>query len=229
MQRDAQLLETLGATDPAVLCFYTWKRPTISLGWMQRASELLDLAACKRDGVDVVQRPTGGRAILHEDEVTYSFVGTTACPPFDAGLQATHLLLAECLQRGLAILGVDAELSRPSSDPQRRLIRQPCFSSAGRAELMVHGRKLLGSAQRRSKNAFLQHGSLLLGPAHTRIVDYMMDTSTNDQQASALRSRLQSGTTNLRDLLDEVPDFEALCSALQRGFAERLPVEVITE
>ena len=110
MQRDAQLLETLGAADHAVLCFYTWKRPTISLGWMQRASEHLDLAACERDGVDVVQRPTGGRAILHQEEITYSFASATARQPFDAGLQATHMLLAECLQHGLAILALPVGL-----------------------------------------------------------------------------------------------------------------------
>jgi lipoate-protein ligase A len=227
MRRDAGWLETAGTDNHAVLCFYTWKRPTISLGWMQQASALLDLAACQRDGIDVVQRPTGGRAILHEEEITYSFASTTAQAPFDAGLQATHKLLAECLQRGLGILGVQTELSRPASDPKRLLIRQPCFSSAGRAELMVHGRKLLGSAQRRSQDAFLQHGSLLLGPAHTRIVDYMLETRGDSVKADAARHQLHEATTNLRRILGDAPSFEVLCAALQQGFEQRLQTQAI--
>jgi len=227
MRRDTGWLKTAGADEYAVLCFYSWKRPTISLGWMQRASDLLDLAACKRDGIDVVQRPTGGRAILHEDEITYSFTSATARAPLDGGLQATHRLLAECLQRGLAILGVQTELSRPARDAARLLIRQPCFSSAGRAELMVQGRKLLGSAQRRSRDAFLQHGSLLLGPAHTRIVDYLLETREDAAKRTAARHQLHTGTTNLRSILGEVPSFEVLSAALQEGFEQRLQVQSV--
>ncbi len=73
MRRDAGWLETAATDEHAVLCFYTWERPTLSLGWMQQAAALIDLAACQRDGIDVVQRPTGGRAILHQEEITYSF------------------------------------------------------------------------------------------------------------------------------------------------------------
>ena len=227
MRRDAALLENCPPHVLGVLRLYTWARPSISLGHMQRAEDLLDLQACRNDGIDVVQRPTGGRAILHAEEITYSFVSSTARAPFEGGLQGTHRILAECLQRGLAALGITATLSRPTQDRQRRLLRQPCFSSAGRAEILVDGRKLLGSAQRRTRDAFLQHGSLLLGPAHTRIVDYMVDTSQDAALARALRQRLQEGTTHLAMLLKTVPSFEQLCDALQEGFRTRLQVPTI--
>jgi lipoate-protein ligase A len=195
---------------------------------MQRGADLLDLQACQEDGIDIAPRPTGGRAILHAEEITYAFVGNTTRPPFDQGLQHTHHLLAECLRDGLARLGISTSLSRPSRDPQRQLIRQPCFTSAGRAELLVDGRKLLGSAQRRRRDTFLQHGSLLLGPAHIGIVDYMLETRHDPRQARMLRDRLQTTTTHLGALLSHVPSFEMLCDALQEGFVQRLRPDYIT-
>jgi lipoate-protein ligase A len=226
MRRDAALLDDCARREVAVLRLYTWARPTLSLGWMQQADALVDLDACRLDGVDVVRRPTGGRAILHQEEVTYAFACPTRHAPFDGGLQETHALLAGALRAGLHVLGVQATLSRPTSDPQRRLLRQPCFASAGRAELLVHGRKLLGSAQRRGRDAFLQHGSLLLGPAHLRIVDYLRDTREDRERADALTARLRNGTTHLSQLLPVVPDFDTLCAALVQGFLQELPLRM---
>jgi lipoate-protein ligase A len=223
MRRDLALLDECSRHERAVLRFYTWARPTLSLGWMQDADALVDLQACEHDGIDVVRRPTGGRAILHAQEITYAFASTTRQAPFDCSLQETHDLLARCLQAGLQRLGVQACLSRPTRDPQRRLLRQPCFASSGRAELLVQGRKLLGSAQRRARYALLQHGSLLLGPAHLRIVEYLRDTRHDAVRAAALRRRLQDGTIHLGQLLQPIPDFDALSDALLQGFLQELP------
>ena len=176
MRRDAELLAAQAPGQAPVLRLYTWSPPAVSLGHMQSPVSLLDLAACQAAGVDVVVRPTGGRAILHWEEVTYAIVASSDDTRFGTDLPTCHATIGRCLAAGLGALGIAAELSRPALDPERHLLRQPCFVSPGRAELLVGGRKLLGSAQRRTATAFLQHGSLLVGPAHERLVELLADT-----------------------------------------------------
>jgi lipoate-protein ligase A len=122
-------------------------------------------------------------------------------------------------------MGVECALSRPALDPERRLLRQPCFVSPGRAELLFDGRKLLGSAQRRGRDAFLQHGSLLVGPAHERLVDFLRDTRADPALAAAMRQRLRRDTITLAEILGTAPDFDTLASALVHGFATELDLE----
>ncbi|MFQ5599538.1 MAG: biotin/lipoate A/B protein ligase family protein [Candidatus Krumholzibacteriia bacterium] len=222
MRRDTGLLEAQDEESPPALRLYTWEPAAISLGFMQRAEELVDLDACRAAGIDVVRRPTGGRTILHWEEITYAVVASTRDARFGAHLGAAHAVIGECLAAGLAHLGIATELSRPLRDPQRRLLRQPCFVSAGRSELLVGGRKLLGSAQRRRAQAFLQHGSLLVGSAHVRLVEFLLDTRGDPRLAATMQRRLGRDTTTLGDLLGRRPAFEELTTALVRGFSERL-------
>jgi lipoate-protein ligase A len=219
MRRDAELLTSQALGDGPTLRLYTWNPPAVSLGHMQVPESLLDLGACQAAGVDVVVRPTGGRAILHWEEVTYAIVAGIDDPRFGTDLATCHAVIGRCLAAGLGALGIPAELSRPALDPHRRLLRQPCFVSPGRAELLVKGRKLLGSAQRRTSRAFLQHGSLLVGPAHERLVELLADTRANAGLAAALRDRLASDTVTLQELLGHAPSFATLAAALTHGFA----------
>jgi lipoate-protein ligase A len=218
MRRDGELLRSQARDAPPVLRLYTWSPPAVSFGHMQRAADLLDLEACRAAGVDVVQRPTGGRAVLHWEEITYAVVAGTADARFGTTLRAAHATIGACLAAGLAALGVAATLSRPRLDPERRMLRQPCFASPGRAELLVGGRKLLGSAQRRTPRAFLQHGSLLVGPAHLRLVDLLADARRDPEARAAMRARLAGETVTLREILGREPDFEELASAVEGGF-----------
>lgn len=225
MRRDAELLQGQRHDGDPTLRLYTWSPPAVSLGHMQRAEELLDLEACRAAGVDVVRRPTGGRAILHWEEITYALVASTGDARFGSNLAGAHAVVGECLAAGLRRLGVDSELSRPALDPERRLARQPCFASPGRAELLVGGRKLLGSAQRRTARAFLQHGSLLVGRAHERLVDLLLEARRDPRAAAQMRARLQRDAVTLRELLGEEPNFEILAAALVHGFSARLGLE----
>jgi len=225
MARDGALLAAQAPGEPPLLRLYSWSPPAVSLGHMQCAEQILDLDACAAAGVDVVQRPTGGRAVLHWEEVTYAVVGTVDDMRFGTDLAATHARIGACLAAALARLGVSATLSRPALDPERRLSRQPCFVSSGRAELLVGGRKLLGSAQRRTRHAFLQHGSLLVGPAHERLVELMRDTRADPERAAALRARLQRETVTLGALLGRRPAFAEVAAALVDGFAATLALE----
>jgi lipoyl(octanoyl) transferase len=170
MALDHALLRRAAATGEAVLRVYSWKTPTLSFGRHQPALGSYDQAAIRQAGLDVVRRPTGGRAVLHHREVTYS----VTAPLINRGsvlgrmrtrdlYTAINLLLVDALRR----LGVPADLAPPARQdaaPSRapRPNENPCFDVAVEGEVVVSGRKLVGSAQWRDPDAMLQHGSLLI-------------------------------------------------------------------
>jgi lipoate-protein ligase A len=224
MQRDAALLADAAAHGTIALRLYSWSPPCLSLGFMQRAGDLVDAEACRRAGIDVVRRPTGGRAVLHWEEITYAIAAPVTETRFGAGLSETQHCIGRCLAAGLERLGIQTELSRPRLDPERRLLRAPCFASPGRAELMAGGRKLAGSAQRRTAHAFLQHGSLLVGRAHLRVVELLSPTAL---APAAAMQRLERDTVTLGELTSAHLDFETLATALTAGFASVLQLEPV--
>jgi len=228
MRRDADQLAAMQPGDAPRLTLYSWSPPAVSLGFMQNAASLLDLDACGRAGVEVVQRPTGGRAILHWEEITYAIVAPSSDPRFGASLAESHARIGDCLAAGLQTLGIEAALSRPALDPGRRLLRAPCFASPGRAELLVRGRKLLGSAQRRTRHAFLQHGSLLVGPAHLRLIEFLLDARDPAVRAT-MQAALGRDTVTVADLLGTAPDFAALAAALAKGFRTGLEMALVPQ
>lgn len=225
MRRDAALLAAAAEDATVVLRLYTWNPPAVSLGHMQRAAEVLDLAACRATGVDVVRRPTGGRAVLHWQELTYAVVASVRDRRFGTTLGSAHAVIGDCLAAALARFGVRVQLSRPEAERSPRRPERPCFLSSGRAEVLVDGRKLVGSAQRRTAAAFLQHGSLLLGPAHEGLADLLLDTRGQPQRAAALRARLRAATTTLATLLGTPPDIDSLAAAFVHGFCTRLDLD----
>jgi len=225
MRRDADLLADAARNGSVALRLYTWSPPCISLGFMQRATQLLDLDACRHAGIDVVRRPTGGRAVLHWEEITYAFAAPVGDPRFGTTLAETQHLIGRCLAAGLLRLGIETALSRPALDPERRLLRAPCFASPGRAELMVHRRKLAGSAQRRTAHSFLQHGSLLVGPAHARVVEFLLQRDS--LPVAVARLRLERDTIHVGELLGTTPSFDVLADALTAGFAATLGLEPV--
>jgi lipoate-protein ligase A len=158
MARDAGLMDRARETGEAVLSVYSWARPTLSLGRNQTAEGRYDLAAIKHRGIDVVRRPTGGRALLHWHEVTYS---VTAPIAEGESLNDSYERINRILLHGLSLLGVSASESRggpPTPSPGEL----PCFATPAEGELVVGGSKLVGSAQFRENGALLQHGSILI-------------------------------------------------------------------
>jgi len=157
---DEALLTSVIAGGPPTLRFYTWDGPWLSLGYAQRTGPGR-LAACAEAGVGVVRRATGGRAVLHGGDLTYALAAPTALLP--DGLHASYRLVAEALLAALRSLGVEAERSGLEAPvPDRDAF--DCFERAAPEELCAAGRKLAGSAQRRTGAAVLQHGSLRIVP-----------------------------------------------------------------
>ncbi len=151
-----------GRADGPVLRLYAWEPACLSIGYHQDVDRACDAAYCEAKGYDVVRRSTGGKAVLHADEVTYSVAAPFDAPPFSGlGLVETYGLIADALARSLEILGLKVTLhQRPlRSSPK---ITAPCFVVPSQKEILIGGRKVVGSAQRRGERAFLQHGAVPL-------------------------------------------------------------------
>ncbi|MBA3340246.1 MAG: hypothetical protein H0T48_00245 [Gemmatimonadaceae bacterium] len=158
MARDAALMGRAGTTGETVFSVYSWTFPTLSLGRNEEARGRYDLNLISARGIDVVRRPTGGRALLHHREVTYSV--TAPIDPRVPLRESCHRINA-VLAAGLAALGAPVA----EADPKERTPAPgatPCFAAPARGELVAGGRKLVGSAQWRNNGALLQHGSILI-------------------------------------------------------------------
>ena len=154
--------------------FYAWSPSAVSLGKNQNPQEI-DLERCRADGVDVVVRPTGGRAVFHADELTYSFFAATTLPN-----EVIYQMVLATIARALSRVGVAAEFCRSQPDFRARYASPEsvsCFTASARYELQVGGRKIVGSAQRRQGNVLLQHGSLPLTARHRQISRYLAGAS----------------------------------------------------
>jgi lipoate-protein ligase A len=205
MAIDAALLAAVAeGTSGPVFRVYGWSPPAISLGMNQDPARELDLDLVAARGYDVVRRPTGGRAILHKDELTYSVVAGVDDLHLGGSIRESHAAISRVFLEVLGRLGVKAELAcdappgRGPATERPAVVRTPgaasvpCFATALSCELTVGGRKILGSAQRRQGSAFLQHGSLLLGDGHLELAELLR---TPDPMSS--RNRLEETTTTV--------------------------------
>ena len=208
---------------PPTLRFYQWAPPGLSLGKRQPLSGV-DLAACERDGVDVVRRATGGFAILHTDELTYS-VATTPNDPRAAGaILDAYRSLSQGLLAGLRRLGVPAEMN-PVVPGGTHNASAACFEVPSAYEITAGEYKLIGSAQTRPAGRVLQHGSLPLHGDIARVVAYLAFES--DDEREALAAHLYQRATTLSALLDRPLTFAQAAEALGAGFAEALNLEMV--
>ncbi len=205
--------------------FYRWKPWAISLGRHQDLSNI-DVERCARDGIDVVRRPTGGRAILHAEELTYS----VAMQSHDRGIHQVYREISEALVEGLRLFGVDASLQRSQPDfveLYKSPSSIPCFSSSARYEVEWNGKKLVGSAQRKYASQagefVLQHGSILCGPAHRRLADYV--AVADEESGRNIRSVLEEKTADLLQITGEEVNMQLLADCLKKGFQHSWGVE----
>jgi lipoyl(octanoyl) transferase len=172
MALDEALMSRARETGEFTLRVYSWSTPTLSFGRNQSARRLYDLDRIRSRGLRVVRRPTGGRAILHHREITYSVTAPTS----DAGdLRQSYDRINRVLVAGLERLGVRTEIATPT---ERAALPgpSPCFDAPSAGELVLNGKKLAGSAQWRTDGALLQHGSILIEDDQSSLADLMVDT-----------------------------------------------------
>ena len=223
MALDQAVAEACAAgASPPTLRFYRWQPPAVSLGRHQPLAEV-DLDAVQERGYEVVRRPTGGRAILHTDELTYSVAASADEPRVEGSIMDAYLRLSNALLAGLRSLGLDADKA-PGSVRAGPDLSAACFEVPSAYEITASGRKLLGSAQSRRAGYVLQHGSLPLTGDLGRLVDVL---ALPDGERAALRNELTARAVTLADALGVMPDapqaqFATVAHALREGFAATL-------
>jgi lipoyl(octanoyl) transferase len=199
MALDEALMARARRTGEHVLRVYGWSSPTLSLGRNQRARGIYLADELERRGIGVVRRPTGGRALLHHREITYSVTAPCAA---DAGLVAEYQRINLLLGSALGVLGVRVTVASPASRSAPPSAT-PCFAEPARGELVLDGRKLVGSAQWRHDGALLQHGSILVDDDQACIPSLM-------REPAALSAR----PATLRDALGRAPVLHEVAEAL---------------
>ena len=223
MALDEALALSVGeGKSPPTLRVYRWKPYAISIGYHQDIKDI-NLSRCRQEGIHVVRRPTGGRAILHSEELTYSIVIPRGSEFYREGILETYRVIAEALVRGLRNFGLNVTLERSSPDvhkPLRSSGRSPCFLSVSRYEILLNGKKLVGSAQRRYPDSVLQHGSILTGDYHLKLWEFF-NTSSREVKAA-----LEKKTISISSVLRKPIDINDLIDCLKWGFEEEWGVEL---
>lgn len=218
MDTDRRMMELVRRREVAVAVrTYSWAPWCVSLGRNQEDSAISS-AACLERGFDVVRRPTGGRAVLHANELTYCIVTRTKALLTPRKIYtATHELIFEALSAlvgGLSFSGVPTDLRNhyASSGP----LGQSCFSSHARSEIMYGNRKVVGSAQRVVNDIVLQHGSILCGPGHEGLADVIV---ANQEQRLQLRTDIEASSATLSSIAGRVLPIHEVENVIHASFS----------
>lgn len=218
MAVDEAILEAFIAGEaPPTVRFYRWQPACLSLGYFQRALKEVDEEGCRALGIDWVRRPTGGRAVLHDLELTYSVVAGEADACAGGTVLESYRRISAALVAGLRRLGLPAEMAPPRSRGHG-LGSAACFDAPSDYEVTLYGRKVVGSAQVRRGGALLQHGAILIGVDMARQVGVIRPPAgmTRQELAAHLRARLIS----LEEALGRPLAPGELATALRAGFEE---------
>ncbi len=224
MALDEAILETTTEEKSLpTLRLYSWSPPCLSLGHAQPISQI-DLDRLKERNWSIVRRPTGGRAILHADELTYSVAAPINNPHLAGGVLESYKKISQGLVRALQILNVEIAIQpevKLSSDEREQAI---CFELPSSYEITARGKKLIGSAQVRRRGGVLQHGSLPLGGDLTRICQVL--SYPDDEQRTIAASRLRDRATTLEEILGFPISWQDVANAMVEGFKEGLHIHL---
>ncbi|MGQ9617518.1 MAG: lipoate--protein ligase family protein [Candidatus Aminicenantia bacterium] len=191
----------------SVLRFYRWKPPALTIGYAQDASKVADLDFLNKEKIELVRRITGGKAVLHDDEITYSLSSSHPLLVENKSVNESFYLISSALLEGLKILGISATLSTKKFENLYKT-NLPCFSYPTGNEITFDGKKLVGSAQKRVKNALIQHGSIPI----------TLDIAKLAKATFSSPLDLKDRVISLKELTRE-RDFFKFVSAFKEGFS----------
>ena len=219
------VMHEAGATPPT-LRVYGWCQPTLSLGYAQNTQQEVDLSACQAQGVAVIRRPTGGRAVLHDQEVTYSVVMPLMLADGLQTITAHYRRIGMALAAALQALGLPVQLARSQvrTAPTRAPASPACFAALSRYELSVAGKKMVGSAQKRAKRALLQHGSIPLWMDRHRLFQCLR---VPPEHRAALVQTAYTTMGAVNEIAEKPVSLAALHAALRQGFGATFGVELV--
>ena len=223
MAVDEAILEHIhrGEAKPT-LRLYSWDPPCLSLGHAQSFKDV-DVERLRSHGWEVVRRVTGGRAILHTDELTYSVTGSAEEPVLAGGVLESYSRLAQALLHAVRELSVPVEMKELGDGHTSQNLNPVCFEVPSTYEITVDGKKLIGSAQARKKEGVLQHGSLPLKGDLTRICDALIFKDETSRKDAA--ERLLTRATTVESVLGVGIDWETAAQAFVRGFEAELGIQ----
>jgi lipoyl(octanoyl) transferase len=214
MAVDEYLFRSVQESTRTFLRFYRWDRPTLSLGNSQKLENVLDWDACQKHGIDVVRRITGGKLVLHHRELTYC-ICSSDIDIFTDTLGGSYRMISEALVLGLRKMGIDAALAAATPSHYARS-HSLCFSAPAQNEIEVDGKKLIGSAQKRKGDCFLQHGSIPTEEDES----LLQEVSYFDKQKESIQM------TSLQTLLKHEITFKEAVNGLSQGFCEYFRIKL---
>lgn len=214
---------------PPTVRFYTWNPATLSIGYFQKALKEINLEEVDRQGLGFVRRATGGRAVLHDKELTYSVIVSEDHPRMPSSVTEAYKVISMGLLHGFQNLGLQAEMVSLASEEEKEKYSSPgssaCFDSPSWYELVVEGKKVAGSAQTRQRGVILQHGSILLD------MDVELLFSLLHFSSERLKQRMMDSFRQKAVTINEVSShpigLEEAIEAFGRGFASGLEIELV--
>lgn len=221
------ILHSQGKVPPTIR-FYGWKPATLSIGYFQKVEKEIHLEAVQRHGLGFVRRPTGGRAVLHDQELTYSVVVSESHPMIPQAVTEAYRVISMGLLYGFKDLGLDAYFSTPKSEKEKEALKQPrsavCFDAPSWYELVVEGRKVAGSAQTRQKGVILQHGSILMDIDQDMLFDVFR--FPNERIKERLKANFANKAVAINQLCPEPVTLTEVKEAFRKGFEQGFNIEL---
>jgi lipoate-protein ligase A len=209
------------------LRLYTWSPPAVSLGYFQKVNSAIDIDKCKKFGIDVVRRPTGGRAVLHQDELTYSICASIEnFPELGSSVSQTYQQISLAFLQVLKILGIKGEWVKKVSQQKKEKISEPCFVSSSRYEINIDNKKLIGSAQRRFGKVFLQHGSI---PLKRNKISLAYFLPQKGEGVDRMEKSLTRHSTSIQELLNQEIEIHNIIGAVKLGFKKYFKIELVEQ
>lgn len=225
MSKDEAILEEVVARKvPPTLRLYRWHPYCLSIGHAQNISDV-KIDFLKKMDWGLVRRPTGGRAILHADELTYSITAPIDDPHIQGGVIESYQQISQCLIRALDLLGIKTD-SKPKLKEDKDLSKNPiCFQYPSDYEITYQGKKLIGSAQARKNNGLLQHGAIPLFGDISRIVSALIYQNRKDKLEA--KNKLLARATTIQDITAKIISWEELTNAIVQGFEDTFNIHFI--
>lgn len=218
---EAIFLETIKRKKSPTIRFYGSHPAAISIGYFQDAKKELNIEKCRREGIDIVRRITGGKAVFHADEITYCVAAGRYEEIFPADISGTYKVISKCIARGLSDLGIKADLVEEGRSQTGEEMTSCCFSTPVKNELLVNGRKICGSAQVRRRDGFLQHGLLLFDFNSEITAEFLLPARSPGQL-----KRMKQSVTAVNDEIASPVDKHEVCSGLKKGFIAELGIDL---
>ncbi|TXC92334.1 lipoate--protein ligase family protein [Metabacillus litoralis] len=213
---------------PPTIRFYGWNPATLSIGYFQKVEKEIDLDAVQKYGLGFVRRPTGGRGVLHDQELTYSVIVSEEHPEMPKTVTEAYRVISEGILEGFKNLGLDAYFAIPRTDEEKQGLKSPrsavCFDAPSWYELVVEGRKVAGSAQTRQKGVILQHGSILLDLDEDMLFDLFK--YPNDRVKERMQRAFKSKAVATNTLREKPVTIEEAKKAFKEGFEKGLHIDL---